>query len=134
MYGGHMSSFNVPPRLNLPQPVRVTNAPASESAEHFSSILKERIQAVEADLEDGQVLTLEHHTPAGLVLDVQNVVYYRDTDLLMLQGFDAAGGLYQLIAPIRNLHLLLKVTSPPKPTPERKPIGFSSADAGQEGS
>ncbi len=68
---------------------------------------------------------MELHTPAGEIIRVQDVGYYRDTDALIFQGFDRANNLCQIIAKVQGLQVLFRILTISEEDPaQKRPIGF----------
>ena len=118
--------FNQPPRepsLNIPQPVRVVED--TTAAENLHRKLRIREAKLNGDLKPNEAVALELHTLAGEKIRVQDVGYYRDTDTLILEGFDQANNLCQVIAKIQGLQVMFRVITLPEDYP-RKRVGFYS--------
>ena len=113
---------NQRPRMNLAQPVRVTNAQTVNSA---MDRLRRREADLRARLKDGYHFAEEFHTPAGTVIRIGQISYYDDDTSLTVQGTDlATGEICQVIVPVQNFQVVFRIYAVEDPTAERKPIGF----------
>lgn len=110
------------PRMNLPQPVRVSNAPTVNS---FMDKLRRREDDLRARLKDGYHFAEEFHTPAGRIIRIGDISYYDNDTSLTIQGTDlATGELCQVIVPVQNFQTVFRIYAAEDSTAGRKPIGF----------
>lgn len=114
---------NPPPRLNLPQPVRVTNR---LTAEDLYERVKVREAAILGDLNENEDLLVEYLTPTGRIIRIRDIGYYRDIDdLLLLVGNDlVSGDECQVIAPVQIVQMVFSIITVKDGPPERRRIGF----------
>ncbi len=76
------------------------------------------------DLRPNETVTMELHTPAGEVIRVRDVGYYRDTDTLVFEGRGTGDSLCQIIAKVQGLQVMFRVVTLPEDQP-RKRVGFN---------
>jgi hypothetical protein len=105
----------------LPDSVHVVNLPSAESVH---TKLRNRDKALRADLKEGETLVFEYHTPAGEVIYVGDVGYYRDQEALIFQGYDSQNNLCQIIVPPHAVQVIFRVVKTPAPSQQKKRIGF----------
>jgi hypothetical protein len=105
----------------FPSFVTVTNM---INAEELWNKLRLREANIRDDLHDNQVLFMEHHTPTGETLLIDQVGYYEDAEAMFLVGTDArTGEECQVIAPPHTVQVLFRIATVEE-LPERKSIGF----------
>jgi hypothetical protein len=83
----------------------------------------ERYRALLAECGENETLIMEYHTAAGERLLLEQVAYPPDTDMLVIQGHDAQGNVYQILAKARAVQMLFRFV-PLDPGEARKPVGF----------
>ena len=114
-----------PTQPNFPTQVSVQTTEAADrlAAERFHRTIEERHAQVRNELDEGQDLILEYHTPAGEIIQINRFAQYKD--VLLCQGHNPAGELCQILARPSGLHLMYRFVSLPTEEPQRTPIGFN---------
>jgi hypothetical protein len=112
-----------------PQRVIVSSSGADrEAAQAFKDMLGQWYRTLLASLEEGEDLLLEYHTPSGELINVNNVSYVRDTDMLIFQGHGADGNVCQMLVRAPSLHMMFRIVARADEEAERRPIGFDSVN------
>jgi hypothetical protein len=98
------------------------------SAQDLRDKLKKRESAILNDLDENEALFLEYHSPAGAIVQIRDIGYYRDADdALVLAGWDMRTGQEcQIIASPLTVQLVFRVVriEEDEGIPERRPIGY----------
>ena len=107
-----------PPRPG-PQPVRLANMKPSAKA------LGNKLEGLQANLQENQELALELHTPSGAVIRITQLSSYEDTDdTLLVQGTDEKSDEpCAAIVPVQNFYVVFRVKTVEDPAQKRR-IGF----------
>jgi hypothetical protein len=111
------------PRPPGAQPVRLTNVKPSAKA------LGNKLQGLQANLQENQDLDVELHTPSGAVIRITHLWSYDDTDdTLLVQGTDEkSGDLCAGIVPVQTFYVVIRVKTVVDPAQKRR-IGFHNIE------
>jgi hypothetical protein len=95
-------------------------------ADELQDKLQQRYARIWDDLKENETLRMEYHAPTGEVILVDQVAYYRDTEAVVLAGYDDSGNECQVIASPLTVHIIFRVVQIEEGR-ERKRVGFTAA-------
>jgi hypothetical protein len=110
-----------------PTPSKATVGSAAvadeEAARGFHHMVEEHYKRLRKELEEGQDLILEFHSPAGYVIRINQIG--RISDSLIFQGHNQLGELCQALARPASLVVMFRFVTLRAEEPPRPPVGFS---------
>lgn len=116
--------LHMPPKdMHIPELPKTVHVMDVSSAENFYKRLRKREAGLNSVLKPDEFMFMELHTPAGEIIHIRDVGYYRDTDTLLLVGTDISGHECQIITTVQGLQIVFRTGKLPEERP-RPRIGF----------
>ena len=109
---------------NMPQRVNVVESASDRwAAKAFHRMLGETYRALRNELEENEDIVLEYYTPSGERIELNQVGYPPNSDMLIFQGYGEYGRLCQVLARASVLQMMFRIVTLSEGT-ESRPIGF----------